>query len=63
MGLSTSQFISVVLAPLSLFMLFYLRRAAGARASEIRHGARPDVDRDRPRSSPPTRRASASIGI
>ena len=26
MGLSTSQFISVVLAPLSLFMLFYLRR-------------------------------------
>ena len=26
MGLSTSQFISVVLAPLSLFMIFYLRR-------------------------------------
>jgi phosphatidylglycerol:prolipoprotein diacylglycerol transferase len=26
MGLSTSQFISVLLAPLSLFMLFYLRR-------------------------------------
>jgi phosphatidylglycerol:prolipoprotein diacylglycerol transferase len=26
MGLSTSQFISVVLAPISLFMLFYLRR-------------------------------------
>jgi len=26
MGLSTSQFISVILAPLSLFMLFYLRR-------------------------------------
>jgi len=26
MGLSTSQFISVILAPLSLYMLFYLRR-------------------------------------
>ena len=35
MGLSTSQFISVVLAPISLVMLFYLRRRPGARARQI----------------------------
>ena len=42
MGLSTSQFISVVLAPLSLFMLVYLR--AGRHPSRRKRlGARPEV--------------------
>ena len=42
MGLSTSQFISLILAPLSLIMLVYLPAAASTPSPQRPHGARPD---------------------
>ena len=61
MGLSTSQFISLILAPLSLVMLVYLRRSAHARSPQKPQGAPPDSEPARASSSRPKRRASASI--
>jgi len=40
LGISTSQFISVILVPLSLFMLLWLSRALPTAPQEARHRRR-----------------------